>query len=173
MKQSERLIYRKFEFTDLETLVEMRSDEDVMKYIGGRRMQNPESLRERLKFYISCYSEPGMGLRAMLWKENNKMIGWSGLQPLEDTGEIEVSYGMIKDFWGMGLGFEAAHFWLTHGFEVLGLERIVAVADKANTGSWKIMEKVGMTYEKSEVHYEMDCVVYAISAEEFQKKHRA
>lgn len=173
MKQSERLIYRKFELSDLEQLIEMRSDEEVKKYLGGDRMQNPVALKQRIAFYISCYSTPGLGLRGMLWKKNAEMIGWCGLQPLEKTDDIEVSYGMIRDYWGLGIGYEAAMFWLDHGFEVIGLERIVAVAEKGNVGSWKIMEKAGMSYEKTETHYEMDCFVYSISADEFRKIHHA
>ncbi len=53
------------------------------------------------------------------------MLGWSGLQPLEDTGETEVGYGMIKEFWGKGIGFECASPWLKYGFETTDLERIL------------------------------------------------
>jgi RimJ/RimL family protein N-acetyltransferase len=132
-------------------------------------MQNPEALKERLKFYISCY-EKNIGMQAIIWKETNEMVGWSGLQPLENTEEIEVGYGMIKEFWGKGIGFETALFWLKYGFEKLGLDRIVAVADKENVGSWKIMEKLGMKYEKTEEHYGMDCVFYAISKNDFGRE---
>lgn len=166
MIETKRLLHRKFTSDDLDVLIEMRVDKDVMKYIGGQEMQNPEALKERLKYYISCY-EKQIGQHAIIWKETGKMIGWSGLQPLENTDEIEVSYGMIKDFWGKGIGFETALAWLRYGFENLGLERIVAVAVPENTGSWRIMEKLGMKYEKTEEHYGMDCVFYAISKDEF------
>ncbi len=166
MLETERLLHRKFTTDDLDKLIEIRSDEEVKKYIGGNKMQNPESLKTRLDFYISCY-EKNIGLHAMIWKETGEMIGWSGLQPLEESGEIEVSYGMIKEFWRKGIGFETALAWLKYGFKTLELERIVAVADKDNIGSWKIMEKLGMKYEKTTIHYEMECVVYAISKNEF------
>lgn len=167
--ETERLRHRKFTMDDLDELIEMRSDRDVQKYIGGQKMQNPESLKKRLEFYISCY-EKKLGLHAMIWKETDKIIGWSGLQPLEDSNEIEVSYGMKKEFWGKGIGFETAKFWLDFGFKNLGLERIVAVADKNNIGSWKIMEKLGMKFRNNEEHYGMDCVVYEISMDEFIEK---
>ena len=67
----------------------------------------------------------------------------------------------------MGIGFECATAWLKHGFENAGLERIVAVADADNIGSWRIMEKCRMTFEKKEVHYNMECKFYAISKEAF------
>ena len=164
--ETKRLLLRKFTPNDLGKLIEMRLSEGVMKYLGGKKMQNPESLKERLKFYISCYDQ-NIGMHAIIWKETGEMMGWSGLQPLEDSDEIEVGYGMTKEFWGKGIGYEAGLFWLKYGFEKLGFERIVAVADKNNVGSWKIMEKLGMKYEKTENHYEMECVVYGISNNEF------
>lgn len=95
------------------------------------------------------------------------MFGWSGLQPLDWTTEIEVGYGMIKKFWGIGIGYEAAKTWLGFGFNEKNLSRIVAVAYPENTGSRRIMEKLGMKYEKTETHYGAECVFYGISNQEF------
>lgn len=158
---------RKFTPGDLEKLIELRSDAEVTKYLGGSRMQNPEAIAKRLEFYIDCYEKYGFGMSAMIWKETGEMIGWSGLMPLEDTGEIEVGYGMIKNFWGRGIGYECARAWLRYGFEKAGLQRIVAITAPENTGSRRIMEKCGMRYEKTEEHYKMECVFYAITKDEF------
>lgn len=170
MLETERLIIRKFTFDDLPRLIEMRSDEEVIRYIGSRRLQNPEAIEKRLKFYIECYEKYGYGMCAMIWKQTNEMIGWSGLQPLQETGETEVGYGMIKEFWGKGIGYEAARAWLEYAFTKTEAPRIVAVAAPENTGSWRIMEKCGMKYEKTDEHYGMQCVFYAISKNEFLKK---
>lgn len=169
MIETERLIFRKFTLDDLPTLIEQRSDPEVNKYLGGTRLQNPEALAKRLDFYISCYDKFGFGNCAMIWKPTGEMIGSAGLQPLEDSGEIEVGYNMIKEFWGRGIGTEAARGWLEYGFNTAGLERIVAVAIEANRGSTRIMEKLGMRYEKTELHYDEECVFYAISKDEFLK----
>ncbi len=169
MFETERLIIRRFTFDDLPKLVELRSDEEVIKYLGGRRLQNSEAIEKRLQFYVDCYAKFGYGMCAMIWKETDEMIGWCGLQPLEETGETEVGYGMIKEFWGKGIGYECAKAWLEYGFKTGGAERIVAVADPENTGSWRIMEKCGMKYERTDEHYGMNCVFYGISKEEFLK----
>jgi len=169
MFETERLIIRQFTFDDLDCLIELRSDEEVIKYIGSRKMQNPESIAKRLRFYIDCYEQYGYGMCAMIWKQTGEMIGWSGLQPLEETGETEVGYGMIKRFWGKGIGYECAAAWLNYGFKTAGAKRIVALAAPENTGSWRIMEKCGMKYEKTDNHYGMECVFYGISKEEFLK----
>jgi ribosomal-protein-alanine N-acetyltransferase len=169
MLETERLFMRKFTPDDLPKLVELRTDPEVYKYLGGTQMQNPAALRTRLGFYIGCYDKYGFGHHAMHWKETGEMIGWSGLQPLEDSGRVEVGYGMKKEFWRRGIGFECAKAWLEFGFGKANLTRIVAVAQPENVGSWRIMEKLGMRYEKNEIHYGLECKVYSIGKKEFKK----
>lgn len=166
MIETERLATRKLTEHDLPWLIEMRSPEPVNRYLGGTWMQNPEKLAERIKFYIECY-EQGLGQCATVLKATGEWMGTSGLQPLEETGEIEVGYNFAEKFWRQGYGTEICMGWLRYGFENCGLERIVAVAVPENAGSWRIMEKCGMTYEKTEPHYGIDCVFYAIAREEF------
>ena len=170
MIETERLFYRKLTPGDLPWLIEMRSPEPVNRYLGGTKMQNPESLATRLQFYIDCHEKFGFGNCAMGLKSTGELIGTSGLQPLEDTGEIEVGYNLSERFWRQGYGYECAYGWIKHGFEKCGLERIVAVSFPENVGSWKIMEKCGMHYEKTELHYGFDCVFYAITRDEFLNK---
>lgn len=165
--ETERLLIRPYTFDDLDELIEMRSDPDVYRYLGGLERQNPDEIRKRFGFYLECYEKLGFGMSAMILKENGETIGGSGLQPLEDTGEIEVGYSFKKNYWRQGIGFECAYAWLSFGFEKAGLERIVAVCDKNNIGSWRIMEKCGMRFEKMEVAYNMECKYYSISKEAF------
>ena len=167
MVESERLIFREFTLDDLPVLIEQRSDPDVNKFLGGTKLQNPDALAKRIRFYMSCYESHGFGMCAMIWKPSGEIIGSAGLQPLDNTGEIEVGYSMIKEFWGKGIGTEAARAWLDHGFRNAGLDRIVAVAHTGNWASRHIMEKLGMKYEKSEVHYGNECAFYAISEDKF------
>ena len=169
MIETERLIFRPYTEEDLPKLVEQRSDPDVNRYLGGPARQNAEALATRIRFYIDCYAKFGFGQCAMIWRETGDVIGTAGLQPLEDTGEIEVGYSIVKPYWGRGIGTEAAKGWMTHGFDHAGLDRIVAVAVEENTASRRIMEKLGMRYENTEVHYGEPCAFYAISKEEFFK----
>ncbi len=167
MIETERLSFRKFTLDDLPQLIEQRSDPEMSRYLGGTRMQNPESLAKRIRFYMSCYETHGFGMCPMFWKETGEMIGAAGIQPLEDTGEIEVGYSVVKNFWGRGIGTEAARGWMTFGFNECSLDRIVAVAVVENTASRRIMEKLGMKYEKTEPHYGEDCAFYAVSKTKF------
>lgn len=170
MIETERLRFRKFIDDDLPLLIEQRADPEVNKYLGGPKRQNSEALSTRMRFYMDCYEKFGVGMCPMIWKETGEVIGTAGLQPLENTGEIEVGYSIIKSYWGLGIGTEAARGWMEFGFKTMGLDRIVAVAVVANTASRHIMEKLGMTFEKNEAHYDEECAFYGISKEEFFKK---
>ncbi len=169
MIETERLKMRKLTRDDLSWLIEMRTRPEVYKYLGGTRMQNPESITKRLEWYLDCYEKVGFGACVMIWRETGERIGCSGLQPLEDTGEVEVGYSLQPEFWGMGIGFECAMGWLDFGFNTLGLERIVAISVRENVGSWRIMEKCGMRYEGDRNHYGLPVIYYAVSREEFNR----
>jgi RimJ/RimL family protein N-acetyltransferase len=121
MLETERLIIRKFTPEDLDELIELRSDDEVIKYLGGRTLQNPDTIEKRLRFYLDCYEKYGFGVCATIWKETGELTGWSGLMPLDGTPEIEVGYGMKKEFWGKGIGYECAAAWLDYGFNEAGL----------------------------------------------------
>lgn len=165
--ETERLLMRPVTRDDLPTLLRFRADPEVSRYLGGPEMSTPEFIARRLEFYLDCHERRGFGMCALLRKPDAEMIGWSGIQPLEDSGEVEVGYGFARPFWGKGYATEAAAAFLRYGFETVGLPRIVAVASPENAASRHVMEKLGMRYEKNARHYNTDCVLYAITREEF------
>ncbi|HEX8180862.1 MAG TPA: GNAT family N-acetyltransferase [Pyrinomonadaceae bacterium] len=165
--ETDRLLIRPLTADDLPRLIQLRADDEVSRYIGGAAMQAPEAVTRRLQFYLDCHERYGFGMSAINRKVDGEMIGWGGLQPLEETGEIEVGYGFAKEFWGQGYATEAAAACLRYGFEQAGLARIVAVAIPENIGSRRVMEKAGMKFEREALHYGSRCVLYAISRAEF------
>lgn len=169
--ETERLYIRPITADDLDWLIEMRTPDAVNRYMGGPALQNAKQLSERMKFYLQSHEKLGFGFSVMSLRSTGERVGTSGLVPLDGTGEIEIGYNLSEQYWRQGYGFECAMAWLRYGFDVAGLERIVAVAHPQNTGSWRIMEKCGMRYEKSGQHYGMDVVYYAVSREDFLLRH--
>ncbi len=167
MLESDRLAFRQYVLDDLPELIELRADPDVNRYLGGVRMQNPEALAKRIRFYISCYETHGFGMCPMILKETGEVIGTAGLQPLDGTDDIEVGYSLSPEYWGLGLASEAAIAWLGFGFHEKGLERIAGVATVENAASRHILEKIGMGYEKTEMHYGDECTFYAVTRDKF------
>ena len=103
----------------------------------------------------------------MIEKSSGKFAGWCGLWRLKETDEVEVGYALVKDCRGLGYASEAAEAFLTYGFEILNLKEIVAVARPENRASWRVMERLGMTYDYTGKFYESDLVHYSIAKEEF------
>jgi RimJ/RimL family protein N-acetyltransferase len=165
MIETERLVLRQFTMDDLDELVELRADPEVMRYIGD---QSRDRVAQRLGYYISHYKSHQLGMWAVIHKGAGAMIGWCGLIFLDETPEVEVGYGVARDYWGQGLMTEAARASLRYGFEKIGLERIVAVAMPENLASRRIMEKLGMRYEKNVHHYGHELVYYALGREDFR-----
>ena len=165
--ETDRLFLRPLTADDLPALIQFRADDEVSRYIGGATMQSPEAVTRRLGFYLECHERYGYGMSAIIRKADGVMVGWGGLQPLEDSGETEVGYGFARAFWGQGYATETAAACLRYGFEQAGLERIVAVAIPENTASRRVMEKLGMRFARVARHYGTDCVFYTITRAEF------
>ena len=99
-------------------------------------------------------------------KEAPGLIGFCGLQPLPEiepgTAEIEIGWWLARACWGRGLATEAARAALRDGFERVGLERIVAIAQPANTASIGIMRRLGMRFERMAEPRGIPVVLYAL-----------
>ncbi len=76
-------------------------------------------------------------------RESGQLVGDCTVFFAEEHKEWELAYGLRRDRWGRGYATEAAQACLRHGFEVLGLERIVADVDPANVASVRVLEKCG------------------------------
>src|SRR5690242_3315578 len=121
--ETPRLLFRRFTANDLHDLAAIRTDPDVMKYTVGR----PESIAEvqaTLNKYLAHWEQHGFGRWALLERQSKTLIGWCGLLYLDNTGEVEIGYGLAKPYWGNGLASEAAAATTKYGFEELGFARI-------------------------------------------------
>lgn len=167
MFETEKLILRKFEESDVEAVFAMRSDADLMRFI--REPQNRQETINWLKLVSSHWEDEKIGFCAVIEKSSGKLIGWCGLWVLKETKETEVGYAIAKGFWGKGFASEAARAFLKYGFVELNLEKIVAVARPENTASRRVMEKLGMSYDYIGEFYGRQLVHYSITKESFLK----
>jgi RimJ/RimL family protein N-acetyltransferase len=61
---------------------------------------------------------------------------------------VDIGYAFLPEFWSKGYALEAAQAVMKHAKDVLGLKRVVAIVDPANARSIRLLEKIGMTFEK-------------------------
>jgi [ribosomal protein S5]-alanine N-acetyltransferase len=134
----------------------------VTRYIHDGRPWPDERARRFVERQISLYNERGFCLWKLVPKEGGGLIGFCGLQPLPEMGEIEIGWWLARAWWGRGLATEAARVALRDGFARVGLPRIVAIAQPANTASIGIMLKLGMRFDRIAEPRGLPVVLYAL-----------
>jgi len=110
---------------------------------------------------MALFDERAFCLWKLMPKEAGGLIGFCGLQPLPEAEEIEIGWWLARAWWRRGLATEAARAALRDGFERAGLRRIVAIAQPANTASIRIMQKLGMRFERLTESRGIPVVMYA------------
>ena len=169
--ETDRLLLRMFREDDLGDLSLIYGDPDVMRHLSGHPLTTEETAGW-LNYFLTGWENYGFGWWAVVLKESGELIGHCGLQFIHVTPEVEVTYGLAKAYWRLGLASEAARACLRYGFEQLNLDRIYALADPGNIASHRVMERVGMRYDKTEYYkddlYEGDLIYYVISSAEYR-----
>jgi ribosomal-protein-alanine N-acetyltransferase len=148
--ETKRLILRLLTMDDLDALFALYRDPEVRQYFPEGTLTYEET-KEELEWIINVYyGQYGFGLWATIHKETGEFIGRCGLLPwtIEERSEVEVAYLIAKEYWGQGLGTEAAQAIRDYGFEQLHLSRLICLIDRANQASIKVATKIGMTFEK-------------------------
>ena len=166
--ETSRLYLRQFSMSDLDDISAIRSDPEVMRYIGTGHPHSIDQVREALGYILAAWKQHGFGRWAIVHKADKKLIGWCGLAFLDNTEEIEIGYGIAKEYWGRGFTTEAAAASIRYGFEEMKLNRIVAVAMPENIASLRVMEKIGMKFEKTGHWYDAELVYYVIERDEYK-----
>jgi [ribosomal protein S5]-alanine N-acetyltransferase len=148
--ETERLLMRRLVASDLDDLYAFYRDPDIRRYFPESTLTLEET-REELAWFLNGHPDhPELGLWATIHKPTGAFIGRCGLLPwaIDGVNEVEIAYLIAKPWQRQGLGAEAARALVRHGFETLGLKRLIALVDPANEASIRIAEKAGLRFEK-------------------------
>ena len=152
MLKTERLILRRWEDSDAESLFEYAADPDVGPIAGWPPHQTIEESRDVIKnvfngkeAYAICLKTDDRAIGAIELKLN----GHTDLTDRDD--ECELGYWLGKPFWGQGIMPEAVKEILRHAFEKIGMTKVWAGYYEGNLKSKRVQEKSGFRYQwKSE-----------------------
>lgn len=145
--ESKRLILREFQPSDVDDLFEYASVPGVGEMAGWPHHPNIEESRYRVNKFIS-----EKHTFAIVYKENNKVIGSLGIEKygLEDKlsefdGYIgrEIGYVLSKDYWGKGIMPEAVKLVINYLFNVLNYDFLLCGHYDKNHQSQRVQEKCG------------------------------
>jgi 3-dehydroquinate dehydratase/shikimate dehydrogenase len=153
--ESERLILREWNETDIEPFASLNCDPDVMQYFP-----KPLTTEESKQFIIksnSILQEKSFGLWAAEIKSSSEFIGFIGLAvPTFEapfTPCIEIGWRLAKKFWSQGYATEGARRVLQYAFDDLHLNEVVSFTSELNRPSIRVMERIGMKRDPNEDFY--------------------
>jgi RimJ/RimL family protein N-acetyltransferase len=140
-----RLVLSEITVDDGNELHELDTDPRVMQYIGSGRVSTREQIDDALRRIPRAYLlYPGLDTGRATRRDNGDFVGWFALKYIPGTTEVEVGYRLRFGAWGRGLATEGARALVRHGFDDLGLYRIVGVTHPDNLASQRVLMKAGL-----------------------------
>ncbi|HEV2883151.1 MAG TPA: GNAT family N-acetyltransferase [Pyrinomonadaceae bacterium] len=164
--ETARLRLRMFTTGDLDALALIFADLNVMEFMGKDGLPIPlGETAVALESIVRHWQTHGFGRWAVEDKEEGSLIGYAGIRSLE--GKPELVYLLAKKYWGRGLATEAAGACLRYGFGEKKFDSILALSRPLNVRSRRVMEKLGMKFEKDANYFGIDVVQYVIRRQEY------
>jgi RimJ/RimL family protein N-acetyltransferase len=155
--ETERLLLEPLDVSRLEEFVALTADPDTMRYWEPGGPYGRDAAEANFAASLARVREHGFGRRWIVAKETRAGLGFTDTkyfgQSCDDVSadEVEIGWMLTRRAWGQGYGTEAGRAVRDEAFDRLELESIVAVHHPANPASGRIMEKLGMTFERDVV----------------------
>ena len=147
--ETDRLILRKLAIQDAEFILELLNEPSFLRFIGDKGVRTIDDARDYiLKGPIDSYNRFGFGLYLTELKDGGVPIGMCGLLKRESLEDVDIGFAFLPDFWGNGYAFESASAVMAFGKSGFGLDRIVAITSLDNHSSIRVLQKLGMRFER-------------------------
>lgn len=147
--ETARLRLREFLDADAPFVLELLNDPAFIRNIGDRGVRTIDDAREYIQNGPrASYVRHGFGLWVVDLKATGDSIGTCGLLKRDTLDAVDVGFAFLPAYRGQGYGFESAGAVLRHARDVLQLPRVVAIVNADNEGSARLLEKLGMAFER-------------------------
>ena len=145
-----RLILEEFVVEDAPFILELLNDPAFLRFIGDRHVRTIADAEEYILHRLRPdYERFGFGFYITRLNENRVPIGLCGLVKRDRLEDVDVGFAFLPAYRGDGYAFEAAAAVIDYGINQHHLTRIIAVTDPDNTKSIRLLEKLGLSYEKN------------------------
>jgi RimJ/RimL family protein N-acetyltransferase len=155
--ETERLLLEPLDMSRLEEFVELTADPETMRYWWPNGPFPREVAERNFAASLARVREHGFGMRWIVSKNDGSGLGFTDTKYFGDScedvspDEVEIGWMLRPAAWGRGYGTEAGAAVRDEAFDRLKLDSIVAVHHPANLASGRIMQKLGMTFERDVV----------------------
>ena len=147
--QTERLVLRWLTAADAAFILELLNDPGWLRFIGDRGVRTIEDARSYLlKGPIAMVERLGFGLYLTERKTDSVPMGICGLIKRDGLEDIDIGFAFLPAYTGKGYAAEAAIATMAFGKSTFGLKRIVGITSRDNVSSIKLLEKIGLKFER-------------------------
>jgi RimJ/RimL family protein N-acetyltransferase len=147
--ETARLILRWLSLDDDAFVLELVNDPAWLRYIGDRGVRTLADARNYIvNGPVDMYHRLGFGLFLTERKTDGAAVGLCGLIKRDTLDHVDLGFAFLPQFLRNGYAFEAASAVMEFGKNTIRLSRIVAITSPANDASVRLLEKLGMTFEK-------------------------
>ncbi|MNK62700.1 anhydro-N-acetylmuramic acid kinase [compost metagenome] len=145
--KTKRLLLRELNPDDAENFYKLNLNPNVIKYTGNSAFKDIDEAKEFLENYQD-YKLNGFGRWAVIEKSNHEFLGWCGLKYDQNLDETDIGFRFFEEHWNKGFATESAQACIDYGFENLNIKTIVGRAMSKNVASIKVLEKIGLSFDK-------------------------
>jgi RimJ/RimL family protein N-acetyltransferase len=155
--ETERLLLEPLDMSRLEEFVALTADPDTMRYWAPGGAFRREVAERNFAASLARLREHGFGRRWIVAKESGAGLGFTDTKHFGQScaevspDEVEIGWMLTPSARGQGYATEAASAVRDEAFDRLELASIVAVHHPTNAASGRIMEKLGMAFERDVV----------------------
>ncbi len=147
--ETPRLILRRLHLGDAPFIFELVNDPDWLRYIGDKGVRTLDDARGYLRNGpLAMYERAGFGLYCVELRESGAPIGLCGPIRRDTLPDVDIGFAFLPAFRAQGYAREAAQATLEHARDVLGLARVIAIVSPGNHASSRLLEKIGLRYER-------------------------
>lgn len=145
---SGRIRLRGIRENDLQDFYAVHSDPVVNRYWSFPAWTDLSQARDYFASAIGGRDPDRMLCWAIVEHGGDRLVGAITLHSINASqGRAEIGYALRSSHWGRGYASQAMQLVLDHAFATLALRRIEADTDPRNTGSCKLLERLGFVRE--------------------------
>lgn len=149
MIETERLALCRLSADDAEFILELLNEPSFVRNIGDKGVRTiADAARYIQDGPVASYERFGFGLYRVGLKSSGIPIGICGLLRRDSLPDVDVGFAFLPKFWSQGYAVESAAAVMKYGRNILGIGRIVAITAPENHGSIKVLEKIGLKFER-------------------------
>jgi RimJ/RimL family protein N-acetyltransferase len=147
--ETDRLILRELVPDDAPFMLELLNDPAYIRNIADRGVRDLDGARRYLEErWRASYAEHGFGLWVVVHRESGACTGLCGLVRRDGLDDVDIGYAFLPAFRGQGFAVESALGVRAHARDVAGLTRLVAIVSPGNGPSIRVLEQLGMHFER-------------------------